>query len=73
MLTTDRFEQLKLKASLLREELHTEVDRIVNEVTKFKLHVQKGLEDYEYFVAEEVEQELSGVGEEDETMRVDID
>lgn len=43
---------------------------MLNDVIKFKVHVQKGLEDYESFVADEVEQELGaedlgGEGQED--------
>lgn len=33
---------------------------MLNDVIKFKVHVQKSLEDYEGFVVEEVEQELAG-------------
>ena len=52
-----RYEQLTLRASALREELHTEIERMLNDIIKFKVHVQKSLEDYEQFVAEEVEKE----------------
>jgi kinetochore protein NDC80 len=37
---------------------------MLNDIIKFKVHVQKSLEDYEGFVVEEVEQELGGEGEE---------
>ena len=53
-----RFEQLTLRANTLREELHTEVEKMLNDIIKFKIHVQKSLEDYEGFVVQEVEQEL---------------
>ena len=53
-----RHEQLVLRANALREELHTEIDRILNDVIKFKIHIQRNLDDYETFVAEELEQEL---------------
>ena len=53
---------MQLKANALREELHTEIERMLNDIIKFKVHVQKSLEDYESFVVEEVEAEL---GEED--------
>ncbi len=33
---------------------------MLNDIIKFKVHVQKSLEDYENFVVEEVEQELGG-------------
>lgn len=56
------YEQLVLRASSLREELHTEIDRMLNDVIKFKIHVQKNLDDYEGFVADELEREL-GVDE----------
>ncbi len=56
---TNRYEQLTLRANSLREELHTEVERILNDVIKFKVHVQKSLEDYEGFVVDEVELELA--------------
>ena len=57
-LTKHRYEQLTLKANALREELHTEVEKMLNDIIKFKIHVQKSLEDYEGFVVREVEQEL---------------
>lgn len=44
----------------MREELHTEIERMLNDIIKFKVHVQKNLEDYEGFVVDEVEQELGG-------------
>jgi len=31
---------------------------MLNDIIKFKVHIQKNLEDYESFVMEEVEQEL---------------
>ncbi len=37
---------------------------MLNDIIKFKVHVQKSLEDYEAFVVEEVEQELGGEEEE---------
>ncbi len=57
MNTNIEYEQLTLRAAALREELHTEVERMLNDIIKFKVHIQKSLEDYEQFVAEEVEQE----------------
>lgn len=62
MLTMNRHEQLTLRTNALREELHTEIDKMLNEVIKFKIHVQKNLDDYESFVTDEVEDEL-GSGE----------
>ena len=54
-----RYEQLNLRANTLREELHTEIERMLNEIIKFKVHIQQSLEDYEVFVVEEFEQEAS--------------
>lgn len=42
---------------------------MLNDIIKFKVHVQKNLEDYEGFVVEEVEQELGGVDEDNEDTR----
>ena len=52
-----RYEQLTLRSSALREELHTELERMLNDIIKFKIHVQGSLEAYEEFVAQEVERE----------------
>lgn len=52
-----RYEQLTISAASLREELHTEVEKILNDVIKFKIHVQGRLEEYEEFVSDEVERE----------------
>lgn len=60
MNTNIEYEQLTLRANALREELHTNVESMLNDVIRFKVHVQKGLEDYESFVVDEVEQELGG-------------
>ena len=35
---------------------------MLNDIIKFKVHIQKSLEDYEAFVVEEVEQELCADG-----------
>lgn len=61
----NRYEQLTLRASALREELHTEIEKMLNDIIKFKVHVQKSLEDYEGFVVEEVEGELGGVDDDE--------
>ncbi|PLN79880.1 HEC/Ndc80p family-domain-containing protein [Aspergillus taichungensis] len=60
MNTNIEYEQLTLRANTLREELHTNVESMLNDVIRFKVHVQKGLEDYESFIVDEVEQELGG-------------
>lgn len=62
MNTNIEYEQLTLRANSLREELHTNVESMLNDVIRFKVHVQKSLEDYESFVVDEVEQELGGEG-----------
>lgn len=67
-----RYEQLTISAASLREELHTEVEKILNDVIKFKIHVQHRLEEYEVFVSDEVERETEALqraeieGEEEE-------
>jgi len=48
---------LTLRSSAVREELHTELERMLNDIIKFKIHVQGSLEAYEDFVAQEVERE----------------
>lgn len=53
--TRDRYEQLQLRANSLREELHTEIERMLDDIVRFKLHVQRSLEEYEQFIADEVE------------------
>lgn len=50
-----RYEQLQLRANTLREELHTEIERMLDDIVRFKLHVQRSLEEYEQFIADEVE------------------
>lgn len=71
----NRYEQLTLRANALREELHTETMRMLNDVIKFKMHVQRSLEEYETFVADELEQEL-GIDdqemEDEDTPMVDV-
>ncbi|KAI9844770.1 MAG: kinetochore-associated Ndc80 complex subunit ndc80 [Sclerophora amabilis] len=65
MNTNIEYEQLTLRANALREELHTEVERLLNDIIKFKVHIQTNLENYETFVADEMEQE-GGEGERDQ-------
>lgn len=72
VLTYDlRYEQLTIRANSLREELHTEITRMLNDVIKFKMHVQKSLEDYEGFVTDELERELASEDLPEETQRLD--
>lgn len=42
---------------------------MLNDIIKFKVHIQKNLEDYEGFVVDEVEQELGG---DDDTHNVEM-
>ncbi|KAJ3477045.1 hypothetical protein NLG97_g8947 [Lecanicillium saksenae] len=70
--TTIEYEQLVLRANSLREELHTEIDRMLNDVIKFKIHVQKNLDDYEGFVADELERELGVDDDGDDTHAMDL-
>ena len=67
-----RYEQLTLRANALREELHTETMRMLNDVIKFKMHVQKSLEEYESFVADELEKELGSDEMRDDTQGIDM-
>jgi kinetochore protein NDC80 len=67
-----RYEQLTLRANVLREELHTEVERMLNDIIKFKVHIQKNLEDYEGFVVDEAEQDMSAERE-NETVALDTE
>ncbi|GKU00971.1 unnamed protein product [Fusarium langsethiae] len=70
--TTIEYEQLVLQANALREELHTEIDRMLNDVIKFKIHVQKSLDDYEGFVTEELEKELGSDEMQEDTRQMDM-
>ncbi|TPX10199.1 uncharacterized protein E0L32_001396 [Thyridium curvatum] len=72
MNTSIEYEQLELRANALREELHTEIMRMLNDVVKFKMHVQKNLEDYEWFVADELEKELGSDDLKDDTRAMDV-
>jgi len=45
---------------------------MLNDIIKFKVHVQKNLEDYEGFVVDEVEQELGGDDVREDTQNVDL-
>jgi kinetochore protein NDC80 len=64
---THRHEELKVKAQAVREELHTEIEKILNDVIHFKIHIQKKLEDYELFVEEEVSHEIRALEGKEET------
>ncbi|KAH9907399.1 HEC/Ndc80p family-domain-containing protein [Xylariomycetidae sp. FL2044] len=72
MNTNIEYEQLTLRANSLREELHTEIERMLNDIIKFKVHIQKNLEEYESFVADELENELGSDEMRDDTRGVDM-
>ncbi|KAL2015447.1 hypothetical protein VTK56DRAFT_5409 [Thermocarpiscus australiensis] len=72
MNTNIEYEQLTLRANALREELHTETMRMLNDVIKFKMHIQKSLEEYESFVADELEKELGSDEMREDTQAVDV-
>ncbi|KAK4185570.1 putative kinetochore protein ndc80 [Podospora australis] len=72
MNTNIEYEQLTLRANALREELHTETMRMLNDVIKFKMHVQRNLEEYESFVADELEKELGSDEMRDDTHAIDM-
>ncbi|KAF2133155.1 hypothetical protein P153DRAFT_331605 [Dothidotthia symphoricarpi CBS 119687] len=73
------YEQLQLRANSLREELHTEIERMLDDIVRFKLHVQRSLEEYEQFIADEVERsceeqdELADGDEEEEGETEEMD
>ena len=54
------YEGLREEAGRVREQLHGQVERALEEVIKFKVHVQRGLEEFEGWVGDEVEAELVG-------------
>jgi kinetochore protein NDC80 len=60
------WESMREEAGRVREELHGQVERALEEVIRFKVHVQKGLEEFEGWVGEEVEAELMGGDEADD-------
>ena len=45
---------------------------MLNDIIKFKVHIQKNLEDYEGFVVDEVEHELGGEDALDDTQDLDM-
>lgn len=52
------YADLKDRADAMRNELHTEIERMLNDVIKFKLHIQAGLESYNEFVDEVSEKDM---------------
>jgi kinetochore protein NDC80 len=63
------WESMRDEAARVREELHSGVERCLEDVIRFKVHIQKGLEEFEGWVGEEVEVEL--LGEEMDGMDLD--
>lgn len=59
------WEAMREEAARVREDLHSGIEKMLEEVIRFKVHIQKGLEEFEGWVGEEVEGELLG-GEEEE-------
>lgn len=49
-----RRDQLEHAARALREKFHGEVDRMLLEVIKFKVHIQESLEGHEILAEEEL-------------------
>lgn len=54
------YEGMREESARVREELHGGIERLLEDVIRFKVHVQKGLEEFEGWVGEEVEVELLG-------------
>lgn len=54
------WEAMREEAARVREELHSGIERCLEDVIRFKVHVQKGLEEFEGWVGDEVELELLG-------------
>ncbi|KAI5811618.1 HEC/Ndc80p family-domain-containing protein [Peziza echinospora] len=48
------WDQLQHSANNLRQELHSEVEKSLNEIIKFKIHIQEGLGEYEQRLEDEV-------------------
>jgi kinetochore protein NDC80 len=52
------WEQMQDEAGQIRAGLHADVEKMLEEVVSFKVHVQRGLEEFETTVGVEVEEEL---------------
>ncbi|PHH65975.1 hypothetical protein CDD81_923 [Ophiocordyceps australis] len=70
--TTTEYEQLNMRGPALRQELSAEIERSLDKVTEFKIHIQHDLELYEKLVHDEWKTELGIEGDCDETGGVDI-
>jgi kinetochore protein NDC80 len=56
------WEGMREEAGRVREQLHAGVERALEDVIRFKVHVQKGLEDFEGWVGDQVDSESVGDG-----------
>ena len=68
------YERMREEASKVQEDLHGQVERALEEIIKFKVHIQKGLEEFEGWVVDEVQAELDvgdDVGETDAAAQAD--
>ena len=54
------YEGMREEASRVQEELHGQVEKALEDIIKFKVHIQKGLEEFEGWVVDEVQAELDG-------------
>jgi len=45
---------------------------MLNDTIRFKVHIQKNLEDYESFVSDEVEHEIEGDGAREDTQDIEM-
>ena len=52
------YEVMQQEADRVKQELHRGIEKILEDVVRFKLHVKEGLEVFEGWVVEEVEHEL---------------
>lgn len=57
---TIEWDQLQHATDALRQELHGEVERALNDIIKFKVHIQEGLVEFEKRLEEEVRGAIGG-------------
>ena len=65
-----QWERMQGEAGSLRERLHRGVEAVLDEVVRFKVRVQRGLEEFEGWVGDEVEGELLEEQREEEDRRL---
>ena len=58
---TIEWDQLQHAVDALRQELHGEVERALNDIIKFKVHIQEGLGEFEKRLEEEVRGATGGL------------